>query len=56
MWPVPKKGDSFKSSSYRYTILQECFSNSLNLLSDRKYGFLKGRSACDLVFFFLIDT
>ncbi len=63
--PVPKKGDRFKPSNYRSIALHSCLSKGFetilnrkihkhlsasNLLSDRQYGFRKGRSTGDLAF------
>ncbi len=66
MHHVPKKGDRSNSSNYRPTALLSCLSkafetilnrkihkhlSSSNLLSDRQYGFRKGRSTGDLLAF-----
>ncbi len=66
MQPVPKKGDSSNSSNYCFIALLSCLSKAFetilnrkfhkhlsasNLLSDRQYGFRKGRSTGDLLAF-----
>ena len=66
MQPVPKKGDRSNPSNYRPIALLSCLSKAFetilnrkiqrhlsasNLLSDRQYGFRKGRSTGDLLAF-----
>ncbi len=63
--PVPKKSDRSNPSNYRSIAFVSCLSrpfesilnrkipkhlSTSDLLSDRQYGFLKGRSPCDLLF------
>ncbi len=69
--PVPKKGDRSNLSSYRPIALLFCLSKAFesilnrkiqkhlstsDLLSDRQYGFRKGRSTGDLLSFLTISS